>query len=91
MMRDPATGADPSPAAWEAMVQRVLTAGRAAGTPVGIHTFSAADCAARVAEGFQFVAVGSELQFMTAAAQAAAVTLRLGAGDGGAGRGLPTY
>ena len=88
MMRDPRTGAEPTPAEWEAMVQRVLAIGKEVGTPVGIHTFSTGDCAARVAEGWRFVAMGSELQFMAARAQEVVQTLRL---SDGVGRGLPKY
>ena len=89
MMRDPVSGADPTPAEHEVAVQRVLAVGKATGCPVGIHTFTTADCAARLEQGFQFVAMGSELQFMAARAQEVAVAL--GLGDGGAARGLPKY
>jgi len=46
----------------------VLAAGRKVGCPVGIHTFSIAECEARTREGWQFVAVLSELGFMNAEA-----------------------
>lgn len=62
-------GVDPSPAQLEAMLQRVLAAGKKTGTPVGLHVQSIDDVNRRIAEGWQFLAIGSELRFMTAEAQ----------------------
>lgn len=46
-MRDATTGVDPSPEMFEAALQRVLEIGRKTGTPVGLHTFSTEEAAAR--------------------------------------------
>ena len=67
-MRGP-DGLDPSPAAFEAMLQRILAAGKKTGTPVGLHVQSIEDIKRRTAEGWQFIAIGSELRFMTVEAQ----------------------
>lgn len=67
-MRGP-DGKDPSPAELEAMLQRVLAAGKKTGTPVGLHVQSTDDVQKRIAQGWQFLALGSELRFMTSEAQ----------------------
>lgn len=67
-MRGP-DGIDPSPAELEAMLQRILATGKKVGTPVGLHVQSIDDANRRIAEGWQFLAVGSELRFMTTEAQ----------------------
>jgi 4-hydroxy-2-oxoheptanedioate aldolase len=54
---------------FEGMLRRILEAGRRARTPVGLHVQSAEDALRRANEGWQFVAVGSELRLMLAAAQ----------------------
>lgn len=63
-MRGP-DGVDPTPEQHEAMLQRVLAAGKKTGTPVGIHTMSVEACQKRINEGWQFIALGSELRAMT--------------------------
>ena len=73
-------GADPSPAAFEAMMDRVLAAGRATGTPVGVHTFSVEEARARAAAGWAFLAVASEQGFMTAEALRVTAALGISAG-----------
>jgi 2-keto-3-deoxy-L-rhamnonate aldolase RhmA len=55
---------------FEAALARVLAAGHAAGTPVGIYTGNADQAAQRVAEGFQFVVVASDVQLNRASAKA---------------------
>jgi len=60
----PQDGSDPTPEEFEAILQRVLTAGKNAGTPVGLHTASVAEARMRVDQGWQFVAVQSELKMM---------------------------
>lgn len=75
-MRGP-DGVDPSPAALEAMLQRVLAAGKKTGTPVGLHVQTIDDANRRVAEGWRFLAIGSELRFMTAEAQRIVSALEL--------------
>lgn len=67
-MRGP-DGRDPTPAELEAMLQRVLAAGKKVGTPVGLHVLSVDDVKRRTEEGWQFIAIGSELRFMTGEAQ----------------------
>lgn len=60
---------NPGPADLEEMLQRVLAAGKKTGTPVGLHVMSVDDAKRRVQQGWQFIAVGSELRFMTLEAQ----------------------
>ncbi len=64
-----ADGVDPSPDAFESMLQRVLAAGKKVGTPVGLHVQSIEAVKQRIAEGWQFIALGSELRMMTHTAQ----------------------
>jgi 4-hydroxy-2-oxoheptanedioate aldolase len=75
-MRGP-DGIDPTPAQLEAMLQRVLAAGKKTRTPVGLHVQSVDDVKKRIAEGWQFLAIGSELRFMTGSAQQIASGLNL--------------
>lgn len=70
-------GVDPTPAELEAMLQRILATGKKVGTPVGLHVQSIDDVKRRVGEGWQFLAVGSELRFMTVEAQRIASGLNL--------------
>lgn len=80
-MRGP-EGIDPSPEELEAMLQRVLAAGKKTGTPVGLHVTSVEDVKRRIAEGWQFIAIGSELRCMTSEAQRIVSGLNLkNAGD----------
>ena len=67
-MRGP-DGKDPTPAEHEAMCQRILAIGKKCGTPVGIHVQSIEECQRRINEGWQFMALGSELRFMVVEAQ----------------------
>jgi len=67
-MRGP-DGVDPTPAELEAMLQRILAIGKKTGTPVGLHVQSIEDVNRRISEGWQFIAIGSELRFMTLEAQ----------------------
>lgn len=67
-MRGP-DGVDPSPAQLEAMLQRVLATGKKVGTPVGLHVQTIEQVQSRIAQGWQFIAIGSELRFMTTEAQ----------------------
>ena len=75
-MRGP-DGLDPSPEELEAMLQRVLAAGKKVGTPVGLHVQSVEAVQQRTAEGWQFIAIGSELRMMTVEAQRIAAGLNL--------------
>ena len=67
-MRTP-DGRDPGPEEFEAMLQRILATGKRTGTPVGLHVQSVEEVRRRVAEGWQFIALQSELRMMVGAAQ----------------------
>ena len=67
-MRTP-DGTDPSPEDFEAMLQRILDAGKQAETPVGLHVQTVADVQHRIAQGWQFIALASELKMMVNEAQ----------------------
>ena len=64
-----ADGVDPSPDQLEAMLQRVLAAGKKCGTPMGLHVQTTEAVEQRIAEGWQFIALGSELKMMVTGAQ----------------------
>jgi 4-hydroxy-2-oxoheptanedioate aldolase len=70
-------GVDPTPEQLEAMLQRVLAAGKKVGTPVGLHVQTIDDAKRRIDQGWQFLAIGSELRFMTSEAQRIATGLNL--------------
>jgi 4-hydroxy-2-oxoheptanedioate aldolase len=70
-----ADGAFPTPEDHEALVQRVIAAGRAAGTPTGIHTMDPHVARQRAAQGMQFLAVASDLRLMTRQAESVLQTL----------------
>lgn len=59
-----AEGQAPSAEVQEQVIQRILKAGRKIQVPVGIHTFTPEDAHRRSKEGWQFVAINSELRFM---------------------------
>lgn len=80
-MRTP-DGADPSPEAFEAMLQRILAAGKKCGTPVGLHVQSVDVVKQRIAEGWQFIALGSDLSMLVTQAQKNASELNLTSGNG---------
>lgn len=69
-------GTFPTPDELEAVIQRVIEVGKQAGTPTGIYTTDAESALARVAQGMQFLAVASDMQFMTAGARQALKSLR---------------
>ncbi|MCA9058799.1 MAG: 2-dehydro-3-deoxyglucarate aldolase [Planctomycetaceae bacterium] len=60
---------DPSEDEFEDMLQRVLAAGKKTGTPVGIHCQSVPEIQHRIQEGWQFLALQSELRMMVHRAQ----------------------
>jgi len=70
-------GVDPTPDQLEAMLQRVLAVGKKVGTPVGLHVLTLEDVKKRIEQGWQFLAIGSELRFMTGEAQRIASGLNL--------------
>ena len=59
------------------VLQRVLAIGKKVGTPVGLHVQTVEDIRKRVDQGWQFLAIGSELRFMTGEAQRIANGLNL--------------
>ena len=67
-MRAP-DGTFPTPEEHEEMIQRVIVAGKKVGTPTGIHAMDAPAALERVEQGMRFLAIGSELRFMTQSAQ----------------------
>lgn len=71
-------GTDPTPDEFETMLQRVLAAGKKTGTPVGLHTQSVKEVQQRIAEGWQFLALQSELKMMVTKAQEHITALGLG-------------
>jgi 4-hydroxy-2-oxoheptanedioate aldolase len=68
MGRDP-TDVGPGTAHEEAML-RVLAAARKTGKAAGKHCFGAADVSLRISQGFQFLALSSDANFMAKAAAA---------------------
>lgn len=80
-MRGP-DGKDPDPDALEEMLQRVLATGKKVGTPVGLHVQTPDQVRHRIEEGWQFIAIGSELKMMISAAEQIVTELNLAqAGD----------
>jgi 4-hydroxy-2-oxoheptanedioate aldolase len=67
-MRDE-DGTFPSAEEHEEMMQRVLATGKETGTPVGLHVQTVEDVQRRIEEGWQFIAIGSELKMMLNSAQ----------------------
>jgi 4-hydroxy-2-oxoheptanedioate aldolase len=65
-------GTPPSKQQLEDCLQRILAAAKRCGVPAGLHVFSVEDAIRRVAEGWQFLAVNSELKFMMQGANAVA-------------------
>lgn len=62
-------GSDPSADEFEAMLSQILGAGKKAGVPVGLHTPSPADARQRIDEGWQLVAIGSDVKMLVEKAQ----------------------
>jgi 4-hydroxy-2-oxoheptanedioate aldolase len=67
-MRTP-DGKDPSPEEFEATLQKILATAKKCKVPVGLHLQSVEDVHKRIAEGWQFIAIGSELKFLVTEAQ----------------------
>lgn len=65
-----ADGTPPSKTQMEDTLQRILAAAKRHGIPCGLHVQTAADASRRAAEGWQFIAVASELKFMLEGADA---------------------
>jgi 4-hydroxy-2-oxoheptanedioate aldolase len=62
-MRTP-DGQWPSKERQEEVLQEILAACKRNHVPAGLHVFSVEDALRRAAEGWQFIAVNSELKFM---------------------------
>jgi 4-hydroxy-2-oxoheptanedioate aldolase len=62
-MRSP-EGRFPTPDEHEAMIQRVIAAGKKTATPTGIHVLDLEHARQRADQGMQFIAVGSDLWMM---------------------------
>lgn len=75
-------GIDPSPDELEAMLQRVLAAGKKTGTPVGLHQQTIEQVEQRITEGWQFIALASELKMMVSKAQEFVSALNLNSTGG---------
>lgn len=75
-MRSP-EGSDPTTEEFEAMLSRVLETGRRCGVPVGIHVQTSNEAAKRIEQGWQFMAIGSELSMMVTQAQQVVADLNL--------------
>lgn len=56
---------EPTDAQFEGMLDRVVAAGKKVGCPTGMHTMDPQSALKRAAQGMQFIAVGSDLRFMT--------------------------
>ena len=82
-----ADGTMPTAEAHEAMIQRVIAAGKKVGTPTGIHAMDPNSALERAAEGMQFIAVASDLRMLTEGAQRIVQTLW----PGGSPRDLARY
>jgi len=78
MGRQPAMESDDP--AFVAALEHLLAMGRKHGVAPGIHTADAAAAKRRVAEGFRFVAVASDVAMLLARAQAELAALGLGGG-----------
>lgn len=57
-------GKPPTPDAFKEALAAILSGCRQLGIPAGIHTFSPEEAKMRIAEGWQFIAINSELKFM---------------------------
>jgi 4-hydroxy-2-oxoheptanedioate aldolase len=78
-MRTP-DGKPPSPEAFRQALTDILVGCKRLGVPAGIHTFSIEEAKSRIAEGWQFIAVNSELRFMSDGAKQVVDALGLGKG-----------
>lgn len=59
-----ADGTPPTPEAFNQALADILAGCKRLGVAAGIHTFSADEAKRRIADGWQFIAVSSELKFM---------------------------
>lgn len=64
-----ADGTPPTPEAFQQALADILSGCKRNRVAAGIHTFSVAEAKQRIADGWQFIAVNSELKFMTEGAK----------------------
>jgi 4-hydroxy-2-oxoheptanedioate aldolase len=79
-MRD-STGKPPSPEYFKQTLAEILAGCKRNKVAAGIHTFSLEEAKMRIDEGWQFIAVNSELKFMTDAAKKIVDGLGRGVGE----------
>ena len=70
-------GTFPTPAEHEAAIQKVIEVGKKVGCPTGIHAMDPENGLERAKQGMQFLAVGSELRFMSQKAEETLAILHL--------------
>ena len=80
-MRGP-DGKPPAPDVFEQALADILAGCRRLGVAAGIHTFSIEEARQRIDEGWQFIAVNSELKFMVDAAKKVTDAVGLGKAGG---------
>src|SRR5262245_24012098 len=71
-----ADGREASKEEFDATMRRILDTGKKVRTPVGLHVLTAEDALRHAADGWQFIAIGSELRMMISSAQETAKRLR---------------
>jgi 4-hydroxy-2-oxoheptanedioate aldolase len=79
-MRTP-DGKPPAPEAFQQALRDILAGCKKLGVAAGIHTFSADEAKAKIAEGWQFIAIASELKMMVDGAAKIVDALGKKAGD----------
>ncbi|MCX7391749.1 MAG: 2-dehydro-3-deoxyglucarate aldolase [Planctomycetota bacterium] len=60
-----ADGAEATDAEFEAAIEKIIAAGRTSGTPTGMHVMDPQTAIARATQGMQFIAIGSELRYIS--------------------------
>lgn len=80
-MRTP-DGKPPAPGAFQDALAAILAGCKRNGVAAGIHAFSGEEARQRIAEGWQFIAINSELKFMVDGAKQAVDALNMGKGGG---------
>jgi 4-hydroxy-2-oxoheptanedioate aldolase len=79
-MRD-SSGKPPAPEVFKQALADILAGCKRLKVPAGIHTFSIEEAKMRIDEGWQFIAINSELKFMTEAAKKIVDALGRSAGE----------
>jgi 4-hydroxy-2-oxoheptanedioate aldolase len=77
-----ADGSNPSKEVFEATLTRIREAAQRNHLPCGLHVLTAADALKRAGEGWQFIAVGSELKMMLDGASGVALQVNPGGAAG---------